>query len=500
MSNVLYDELAIQMYPSGLLHHFGVNGKVSGSIGAIGEMQGVIPIIHGPAGCAFHYRYSARRRHEPFYNVMTSALEQPEIICGGEEKLKEEIRKIWKRYAPGLILIVPSPVSDILNEDLLEVARSLREQEGIPVAAVKSELFSHRDKNYTRNRMKELANQKITGDNRLSTDLKGCGFTEVLTALVEQVMEPCEKEPLSINIETVGWGSEGVRALPEIEQFLNRAGVRVNTWIPSAPLGDLVHAPKAALNVAKRVRWARKMKERFGTDFIHLSGARYEGLDGICTFYQDIGDALGIGETMAMLVEAEKERVLAATASMRAELGTYRCMLLDRGISMAPFHLKKYREDYGFPIQSICLFVTEDARVQGGITEELLTKFLKRVEEARDTWAPGAEILLNPSEEELAGRMKKADLILGTNDFRYEGKGAPLLPEKLELLSLSFESYVRSVERVARHAAGAQEKTHLLLNQMPITQESFPFLENGKNECARELWNQMWLNKKRDEP
>ena len=163
-------------------------------------------------------------------------------------------------------------------------------REGISVVGVQSELFSHRDKNYTRNRLKELTRQTITGDNRLEMELKGCGFTEALYALVEQVMEPSAQIPHSINIETVGWGSEGKAALRELEVFLNGCGIQVNTWIPSAPLSSLVHAPAAELNLVKRVRWARRMREKFGTAYLHIGGAgRYAGLDGICTFYRDGG-------------------------------------------------------------------------------------------------------------------------------------------------------------------------------------------------------------------
>lgn len=115
-------------------------------------------------------------------------------------------------------MVIPSPISDILNEDVRSVCAELR-REGISVVGVQSELFSHRDKNYTRNRLKELAHQTITGDNRLEMELKGCGFTEALYALVEQVMEPSAQIPHSINIETVGWGSEGKAALRELEVF-----------------------------------------------------------------------------------------------------------------------------------------------------------------------------------------------------------------------------------------------------------------------------------------
>lgn len=105
-------------------------------------------------------------------------------------------------------------------------------------------------------------------------------------------MEPSAQIPHSINIETVGWGSEGKAALRELEVFLNGCGIQVNTWIPSAPLSSLVHAPAAELNLVKRVRWARRMREKFGTAYLHIGGAgRYAGLDGICILLPGHGQA-----------------------------------------------------------------------------------------------------------------------------------------------------------------------------------------------------------------
>ena len=59
MRQPFFEDLMTAMYPSGLLHTFGVNGKISGSVGAVGEMQEVLPLLHSPRGCGFHYRYSA---------------------------------------------------------------------------------------------------------------------------------------------------------------------------------------------------------------------------------------------------------------------------------------------------------------------------------------------------------------------------------------------------------------------------------------------------------
>lgn len=152
------------------------------------------PIIHGPRGCGFHYRHSARRRHQPLYRVLTTNLEERDIIGGGEEKLRRTVEEAWRQYHPKLIMVIPSPISDILNDDILTIVQEMRGQ-GIPVVGIQSELFSHRDKNYTRNRLKKIAEQKITGENRLEMEIKGCGFVEALYALVGQVMEAVPGDP-----------------------------------------------------------------------------------------------------------------------------------------------------------------------------------------------------------------------------------------------------------------------------------------------------------------
>ena len=66
--------------------------------------------------------------------MLTSNLEERDIICGGEEKLRQAIRDAWSRYRPGLIMVIPSPISDILNEDVRSVCAELR-REGISVVA-----------------------------------------------------------------------------------------------------------------------------------------------------------------------------------------------------------------------------------------------------------------------------------------------------------------------------------------------------------------------------
>ena len=480
-----FEEAATKMYPSVLLHSYGVNGKVSGSVGAVGEMSGgVVAVLHAPLGCGFHYRFSARRRHQPFFQLFSTDLTEKEIVFGGREKLLATVRSVWARYAPALIYIIPSPVTDVLNEDIPGAAETLR-AEGIPVAAVQSELFSHRDKSYARRRMKELASLKISGDNKLEMELKGCGFTEALWALVEQVMEPQAPEPRTINIETVGWGSEGMAVLREIADFLTGAGVRVNCWIPSSELEALKRAPAAQLNLVKRVRWARRMREKFGTDSLHLNDSgRYAGLDGVCRFYTDVGEKLGIAEEMGPLVEEAREEALAETAEDRSVLGEYRCALLCRGLQQAPFTLKTYAHSLGLGIDCVCVLLTDEMRASQGLTSELEEKFMGRLREAVALYSPGTEIVMNPTEKELRRR--------------FSALGAPLINASAADMSLSFPSYVRAVERLARRMENRKSREELLLNRMPFTPEHYPRLENTAGVAARELWERMWLLRDRE--
>ncbi|MEA4892527.1 MAG: nitrogenase component 1 [Peptococcaceae bacterium] len=499
MERVFLQELTTLMYPSDLLHAFGVNGKISGSIGAVGEMAGVLALLHGPKGCAWHYRYSARRRHRPLYGIQSSDLTEEEIIRGGEAKLEAEVRKAYAAFRPSLILIIPTPVSDILNEDAQAVARRLREREGIPVAAVGSELFSHRDKSYAQDRLKKLAQLKITGDQKLELELRGCGFTEALYALVEQVMEPCPPLPASVNIETVGWGEEGIRALPEIEAFLNRAGITVNCRIPSCSVGELRLAPQASLNLVKRLRWARRMKERFGTEYLHIGNAgRYAGLEGICTFYRDVAQALGRGEAMEPLVIRARSRALEQTRDARELLSRHRCLLVCRGLQAAPKEVRRFAVDYGFTVGAVCVLVTPEMRKNLAITDELMEQLIQRAREAIGLFCPGASLLVNPGEEALGEAVRDLQLIVGSDDVSLHRLGLPLLPACSDKLSLSFESYLRAVLRIARRVEDLKPLPDLLLGRLGFSSRWFPLLDSRENLAAKEMWSRMWLNRKEE--
>lgn len=500
MKQPFFEFLNTNLYPVELLHFYGVNGKVSGSVSAVGEIGGkVVAVVHGPMGCGFHYRHSGRRRHQPFYQLLSSDLTEQEIIFGGEEKLYQTAKEAWERYRPEILFLIPTPVSDILNDNIHAVAELLR-KEGIFAVEIQSELFSHRDKNYARNRLRQMAKQKITGDNRMEVELKGCGFTEALYAMVDHVMEPQERIARTINIETIAWGSDGNRVLREMEQFLSRCKISINTWIPSASVEELRRAPAAQLNLAKRIRWAKHMKERFDVDYLFLGNSgRYMGLEGISRLYRDIAEKLDICEEMEREIAVAEKSVLEQTMQPRKAIGTYRCVLVCKELSMAPFWIKLYAKDFGIHFDYVCLVQTQAAKRSLCITPEMEAQLLNRIEEAISMYSSGTKVVLNASKNELSRIFSGIDAVLGTNDATLEGMGAPIIPSVTETVSLSYESYIRNVYRLEKRLKNRKKRELLLLNQMEFNSENYPRYENRESIAARGMWEKMWLERKEAE-
>jgi len=78
------------------VHQFTPSGKAAGAIYAIGSIKDAIPIVHGSAGCGFHYRYVCRRSHHPAYELQCTDLEEQDIVMGRAEKLR---KPSWKQRA-----------------------------------------------------------------------------------------------------------------------------------------------------------------------------------------------------------------------------------------------------------------------------------------------------------------------------------------------------------------------------------------------------------------
>lgn len=495
MQNKYSDEARLRLFPSAIFHQMGVNGKVSGSVFALAEIPGAVAVVHGAVGCGYHYRYSARTRNSPNFQVASSHLGEEEIIFGGEEKLLQTILEVYAQEKPTLIAIVPTPVSDIIQDDLMQVAREATERCGIPVILSKSELFSHRDRNFAKKRLKKLAEQKIGDAKSLDMDITGCGYSETLCALVQQVMEPQEVLPLTVSVESIGWGVQGNQLFEEMADTLQQAGVTLVNYFPSATLEDIRTMPRVALNIVKRTHWAKEMREQFGTPFLELIGPRYSGLPGIGRFYQDIGNVLGIPGIMAQVVAEKTQWALAETELDRCAIAGHKVYLITNGLSHLPYQLRQYQGSYQLNVVGCMVHLTEQAKRNSAIDDALLSTLLEKAKDSAQQYYPQIELHLNLSMDELQQACQDADIIIGTSNHCYEVLGKPMVSTLDDEASYTFESYVRSVRDLAYRLSHARPHRHMIVNQLPFQQEYFPLLDEPSLIASRQMWSTMWLER-----
>ncbi|MCT4563427.1 MAG: nitrogenase component 1 [Maledivibacter sp.] len=496
MRQKYYEELSISMYPAALLHRFGVNGKVSGSIYAVGEMKGVIPIIHGPRGCGYHYRYSARRRNYPYYDVISSEMEEREIIFGGEEKLYETIIKTHELYSPKLIVVIPTPISDVIHDDIVSAVKRARDK-GINVIDIKSELFSHRDKSYSAKRFKEVAKQKFGQSKNLDFDIKGCGFTEMLYAIVEDIMVKTEVIPLTVNIETIGFGPHGKQVLREVEDTLGLVNVRINTYFPSTSYEKVVTMSSASLNIVRRLRWAKNMKEKFGTPYLQINTTgRYSGIKGISEFYRDIGIQLGIEDAMENLIKIKEKNALDRVLLFKEKISAYRVMIISSNIQSVPYLIKKYAVDYGMNIIACTVILTEKTKKNLDIDDGVLSNLKNKIGSAINECSKTTELLINPTHKEVKKISRRCDVIVGTDDYSFHELGLPIVHPRHDTMSLSYESYISSVEKMYGKLKTSANKPNLILNKLEYDRESYPLLSKGNIIATEKMWSKMWLHRK----
>jgi len=101
----------------------------------LGPTRDIVNLVHGPIGCSF-YAWLTRRNQtdagadgENFINYCFSTdLQDENIVFGGEKKLKEAIREIYKLFKPKAIGIFSTCPVGLIGDDVHSVARDMEEE------------------------------------------------------------------------------------------------------------------------------------------------------------------------------------------------------------------------------------------------------------------------------------------------------------------------------------------------------------------------------------
>jgi putative methanogenesis marker 13 metalloprotein len=82
---------------------------------ALRDMEVDVIVLHGPAGCGF---MASRRLEEAGVRVMTTGMQENDLIFGAEENLVNVLRTIDRDFSPKMIGLIGSCASMIIGENL----------------------------------------------------------------------------------------------------------------------------------------------------------------------------------------------------------------------------------------------------------------------------------------------------------------------------------------------------------------------------------------------
>ena len=481
-----------------MAHWYGVNGKISGHLAALMEIESCLPILHGPAGCAFHYRRSMRTRLTPFFSLTATDLRDEDVVFGGEEKLVTALEKA-AFLRPDLIAVLPSCVADVMQDDIVGIVEAFRKKKGRAFPSrlliVRSAEFSHPDKTSFIQRLKErIRNEgKKPGAFSSTAQFQGCGFVDVMEALVEQIMEPQEKQPGTVNIGSFGWGYGGREKLQAVVRLLARMGIRTNTLLPTAACAEIVTAPRAALNLVRRKRWAEKMMQRFGTPYLHFPNLQeWYGLEGIRAFYLRIAEALGKESAARAVLDEEEKAALPMVREAKAYLSQRRYGLITMAPSMIPEYIRLYEKVYHMPLAFICLIQPPDYAQKSRLDEETLQKMWENIHATLKETGSQAVVYQNPSDKEMRQAARAVDCIVGVSLPRCASWGRPMVPDFYDMRPLDMQDYGTVLTDLAEAVHRSRRKDHLLLTRIAYSEDRYPLLSEENSLASREMWDRMW--------
>lgn len=266
-----------------------------GALQSVVAIQRAIPIIHAGPGCG-QKLWSGLSNGNGFQGASyvgghavpcTNATEK-EVVFGGEEKLRETIANTLRVMDGDLYVVLTGCTSDIVGDDVGEVARSFKAK-GAPIVYVETGGFK--------------------GDNYFGHEL-------LWEAIIDQFLEESAgPEEGLVNVWSVlpyqdpYWTG----TLHAIADLLRGIGLTPNiVYGPGEGVAAVKRIPAAQFNLLLSpwvgLKAVKRLKERFGTPFLHYPvlpiGATETG-----TFLRTVGAYAGVpGERVEAFIRREESR------------------------------------------------------------------------------------------------------------------------------------------------------------------------------------------------
>ncbi len=250
------------------------------ALASLGKIQGVIPLLHGPQPCLYQNQVGSMSCRPAQLITAGTLINKSNVIFGGEENLKQQVRNIYAKYKPRVVVIINTCVPQLIGEDVEGVITELAEElPELTVATCKSGF------NYPRS-------MPIGSDTSWAALVDGFPVKE--------------KVPGSIGI--VGRAGQDAGNMASVDILLKKSGL--TTFLFPAPHIDELEKIACAdtlypIHITPHLT-CKRIKERFGTDahFIEIP----VGMEGTSNFFRAVADREK-NQRLHDLVDQEEKRV-----------------------------------------------------------------------------------------------------------------------------------------------------------------------------------------------
>jgi len=448
------------------------NGKIRGQLAVARAIQGCIPLVHGPKGCAYQTKMCSMKPWDNHISVPCTDFTEVEAIYGGNEKLEESIIETYRKYKPELIMVISTCASDLTADDFPGVVENAKSK--VPCDIV-----------YTTGTRTER--RKMVGNQ------------DALYAITEQLLDDCDKIDNSVNLVAGPRFPPPRNYYSEFAEILTASGINVNgIYFDSNTVSELKAIPKAELNIiGGHFSWAELAETKFGTDIMNLAVLMYNleeipfGIEGTLSLLRRVGDHFGLGgEVEAAVSSRAHEATLMADKYRKRMQGMNIAM---QGISAPEAIMIR---DLGMKCKVLTLRFTRERGNMSNTTlkwiEKRILRFLSMYQEEEP------EVLIDPTIEEELRAFKKHDVKLAmpsaySHPCRYADSGFPVFVDRYTRYhghgSIGFRTTMDVGEDVLWSMANGVGK-NALLSLIEYTDVWPRFNKHWENlaELFQELW------------
>ena len=286
----------------------GLQCQQVNSMAALMSLEDSVFVSHSPQGCVGctimavdMYRVGQAHRgvnHIENPRIIVTNLDSKSVVFGGEQKLRESVRKAVGRYHPKIVFIYASCASGIIGDDIDAIAADLQ-------------------KEYPDNIMVPIHCEGF------KSKICASGFDAAFLAINQYILkkqERPEKEKGLVNLfapTTVSYADQ-----KEMERMLSQIGIRVN-YIPfysSLEKIKRIPAAEASTSICKVFgdEFMITLEEDYGIPYSHT--VMPIGIRNTDKWYRGIAQVLGKEDEAEAIIAKEHARIEPLVARIRERL------------------------------------------------------------------------------------------------------------------------------------------------------------------------------------